>query len=574
MTRLLFGVFLGLLGLSLAACDLFDEDSPDGILSVDEATVADAYDVDDIDLSAIEFVYADGDSKDRLTFDAVRLSSEMPADVGGYLLAVEYEGATTTFEVVVDVFRTVVFESHDEETLEEISVRHGYQAEAPDAPQRDGYDFIGWDTAFEAVTEDLTVTAKYEAITHTVVFEDYDGTTLFEQVLGHGETANAPDEPNREGHDFLGWDKAVEAVTEDLTVIARYEPTTYTVVFEDYDGTIISEQQVVHGADAPLPLDPSRVGYTFVGWDGDHENIEADTIVTAEYEALEGMGSLTVHYIDVGQADATFIEGPNHNILVDAGRTHWNSQNVTVDYLDDLGVETIDLVIGTHPHLDHIGDLEDVLDAFDAGKVWKSGYVHDTATYGRIHDAIEAAKNAGEIDYLEPRFAHEKTLGQKHLQVLNPTDGFSSIHDASISFILSYGEVDFLFTGDAEEATEAAMIDRVHDHGWSLDVDVYQAGHHGSDTSSTLAFMEAMMPSTVVYSAGEGNQYNHPGSMFLHNVQTVGATLYGTDVNGTIRVLTDGSTYDVETEAGDPVAPGSLHATGALPALDGSRWRQ
>ena len=394
-------------------------------------------------------------------------------------------------------------------------------------------------------------------------------------------------------------------------------PTMHTITVNaniDFEYTLSPGGEVADGEEATLTLDSHEDGYEFVHWyentaetvlsgdlsttftversmaieavfrvaddndndnndNGDNDNGDNDNGDNGNDDNGNGQApleTLTIHYIDVGQADATFIEGPNYNILIDAGRTFWSSQNNTIPYLENLGIERIDLVIGTHPHMDHIGDIDVVLDTFEVGLVWKSGYVHDTATYTRVRTAIDNAVDAGEIEYDEPRFGDALTLGQKELKVLNPAPDFGGIHDASISLILSYGDVRFMFTGDAEQTQENNMINRASDKGWSLDVDVYQAGHHGSSTSSTLPFMEAMTPSTTIYSAGEGNSHGHPHQEFLDNVAAVNSALYGTDVNGNITVTSNGLVYEVSVERGEaimvhaPIVPGYDHEIARL----------
>ncbi len=396
----------------------------------------------------------------------------------------------------------------------------------------------------------------------------------------------------------------------DRSQIMDPQPTMHSITVNaniDFEYTLTPGDAVADGEEATLTLDSYEDGYEFVHWyETTTESVlsedasttftvERSMVIEAVFQSADDnddnggngdngdngengdnndepapLDSITIHYIDVGQADATFIEGANYNILIDAGRTHWNSQNKTIPYLQDLGIERIDLVIGTHPHMDHIGDLDVVLDLFDVGLVWKSGYVHDTATYDRVHAAISDALDAGDIEYDEPRFGDTLTLGQKELKVLNPVPDFGGIHDASISFILTHGDVRFMFTGDAEQTQENNMINRASDKGWSLDVDVYQAGHHGSSTSSTLPFMEAMTPSTTIYSAGEGNSHGHPHQEFLDNVAAVNSALYGTDVNGNITVTSNGLVYEVSVERGEaimvhaPIVPGYDHEIARL----------
>ena len=179
---------------------------------------------------------------------------------------------------------TVTFKDWDGTVLKTQEVQHGGDAEAPADPTRVGYTFTGWDKAFTNITADLVVTAQYEINTYTVTFKDWDGTVLKTQEVQHGGDAEAPADPTRVGYTFTGWDKAFTNITADLVVTAQYEINTYTVTFKDWDGTVLKTQEVQHGGDAEAPADPTRVGYTFTGWDKAFTNITADLVVTAQYE--------------------------------------------------------------------------------------------------------------------------------------------------------------------------------------------------------------------------------------------------------------------------------------------------
>ena len=192
---------------------------------------------------------------------------------------------------------TVTFKDWDGTELKTQEVQHGGDAEAPADPTRVGYTFTGWDKAFTNVTADLVVTAQYEINTYTVTFKDWDGTVLKTQEVQYGGDAEAPADPTRVGYTFTGWDKAFTNITADLVVTAQYEINTYTVTFKDWDGTVLKTQEVQYGGDAEAPADPTRVGYTFTGWDKAFTNITADLVVTAQYEMLgdvDGDGNVSM----------------------------------------------------------------------------------------------------------------------------------------------------------------------------------------------------------------------------------------------------------------------------------------
>ena len=182
------------------------------------------------------------------------------------------------------VYYTVTFKDWNGTTLKTEQVIEGGSATAPADPTRVGYTFTGWDKAFNNVTSDLTVTAQYTINTYTVTFKDWDGTTLKTQTVNYGGSATAPADPTRVGYTFTGWDKAFTNVTSNLTVTAQYTINTYTVTFKDWDGTTLKTQTVNYGGSATAPTDPIRDGYTFIGWDKAFTNVTANLVVTALYE--------------------------------------------------------------------------------------------------------------------------------------------------------------------------------------------------------------------------------------------------------------------------------------------------
>ena len=192
---------------------------------------------------------------------------------------------------------TVTFKDWDGTVLKTQEVQHGGDAEAPADPTRVGYTFTGWDKAFTSITADLVVTARYEINTYTVTFKDWNGTVLKTQEVQYGGDAEAPADPTRVGYTFTGWDKAFTNIMADLVVTAQYEINTYTVTFKDWNGTVLKTQEVQYGGDAEAPADPTRTGYTFTGWDKEFTNITADLVVTAQYEMLgdvDGDGNVSM----------------------------------------------------------------------------------------------------------------------------------------------------------------------------------------------------------------------------------------------------------------------------------------
>lgn len=247
---------------------------------------------------------------------------------------------------------------------------------------------------------------------------------------------------------------------------------------------------------------------------------------------------LAIHYLDVGQGDASVVNGPGGcNVLIDAGR---HDRDDVLPHLQRLGIQSLDFLIGTHPHADHVGQFEQVLEALPVGEAWLSGYEHTTQTYEKALDAI-LDSDAG---FREPRAGERYPCGMLEISVLHPEEPLADIHD-NIAVRIDYNEFAAVFTGDAETAHEQEMIEREE----ALDADILQLGHHGSRTSTSAAFLEAVSPSAAIYSAGQDNQYGHPHIEVLRRVQRHDIELYGTDRHGTITVVSDGRGFAMATEA-------------------------
>ena len=253
-------------------------------------------------------------------------------------------------------------------------------------------------------------------------------------------------------------------------------------------------------------------------------------------------GAMQAYFFDVGQADATLLLGPDFAVLIDAGDY---TRNDVVPYLKSVGVQEIDLLIGTHPHADHIGQIPQILEDFTVKEVWLSGDTHTSRTFERALDAILASGAA----YHEPRAGETYQFGSLHIEVLNPDRLTGDFHEGSVSIRTVFGSVAFVFTGDAETPTERGMINRGH----NLKAQILQLGHHGSRTSSSREFLDAVQPEVAIYSAGEGNSYGHPHDETVDRILSMGIQLYGTDVHGTIVVDTDGITYSVSTGKADSI---------------------
>ncbi|WP_438312040.1 MBL fold metallo-hydrolase [Sporosarcina sp. FA9] len=279
-------------------------------------------------------------------------------------------------------------------------------------------------------------------------------------------------------------------------------------------------------------------------------NLESPEIIeetsNEDYEKVEVLtldpllSKMTVHYIDVGQGDATLLEfndgNEEYKILIDTG--NWNSSDV-VSYLHAHDIKDIDIIAITHPHADHIGQLDQVINEFNVEEVWMNGEIANSQIFSASITAIET----NDVDYYEPQVDDVFDIGPVEVSVLHPNTLLRSTNDNSLVLRIQYGEIIFLFTGDAERQAENEMVSI----GVNLKAHVLQVGHHGSSTSSTERFLQAVEPEVAIYSAGAGNSYGHPNLEAIDRIEASGAHLYGTDVHGTILVETDGKTYTVLT---------------------------
>ncbi|NLM52842.1 MAG: MBL fold metallo-hydrolase [Firmicutes bacterium] len=246
-------------------------------------------------------------------------------------------------------------------------------------------------------------------------------------------------------------------------------------------------------------------------------------------------GRLQVHFIDVGQGDAIFVQTEQQNVLIDAGERG----KTVVNYLKNLGVAEIDLVIGTHPHADHIGGLIDVLQAFPVKEVIDPGVVHTTKTFEAYLTLIDE-KN---IKFTEGRAGLSRTLAPNiNLEILHPTSpSGDNLNNASLVTRIICGQIAFLFTGDIESDAEKEILGRKG----SLSSTVLKIAHHGSRTSTSTAFLNAVSPEVAVIMAGSGNTYGHPHAEILQRLTEAQVKIYRTDLHGTIVITTDGQDYKI-----------------------------
>lgn len=246
--------------------------------------------------------------------------------------------------------------------------------------------------------------------------------------------------------------------------------------------------------------------------------------------------NLKVHIIDVGQADSIFIELPNkQSMLIDAGNN--SDDDIVVDYINELDYDKIDYVVGTHPHEDHIGGLDTVIDTFDIGKIYLPKAENNTKTF---EDVLLAIKNKNLK--INTAVAGVNILEMENLRIniispLNKTYEDFNYYSAVVK--IEYLDNSFLLMGDAEKINESEIISEVN-------ADVIKIGHHGSDTSSSEQFLQKVSPDYAIISVGEDNKYGHPNDTTLKLLNEMNVKVFRTDESGTITVISDGKNIEVE----------------------------
>jgi len=257
---------------------------------------------------------------------------------------------------------------------------------------------------------------------------------------------------------------------------------------------------------------------------------------------------LVVRFLDVGQGDSELIQLPDgETILIDSG----DRGAPTVDLLRQYGVTEIDLIIATHPHSDHIGEMRDVLSAFKVQEFWDSGFRHTTRTYT---DMLEEIRDRG-IKFATPRRGDLRKCGDVLLEVLNPSDDLpdENANNASIVVRLTFGSKRLLFSGDAEmyEGTKpSAWGQMIATEKDSLRADLLKAAHHGSSNGTTREVLDVVNPGIVTISCAAGNGYHHPhpGVVGMLDQARDHIDLYRTDLQGTITAVCDGNNIEMSTE--------------------------
>jgi len=252
--------------------------------------------------------------------------------------------------------------------------------------------------------------------------------------------------------------------------------------------------------------------------------------LTSSDNMTPGDGEIIVAFLDVGQGDSILIWSQDNAVLIDGGDVRQG--NTVLGYLRRAGITRLDYVIATHPHSDHIGGLVAVLNQMEVGYVLMPDVIHTTNTYENFLSVIEN----NDISVMVPEVGDWIVAGLIELNILALQPANRNINDASIIVRLVYKERSFLFTGDAEAHSERMIIASRQD----IKSDVLKIGHHGSRTSTTEGFLDAVAPMVAVIQVGGGNRFGHPHPDIIERLTDRGIIIYRTDEMGTIFIATDG----------------------------------
>lgn len=254
-------------------------------------------------------------------------------------------------------------------------------------------------------------------------------------------------------------------------------------------------------------------------------------------------GKLQLHMIDVGQADSFLLRIPDgknvKNILIDAGAPNKTRPDTIPDYLSSLGIKELDMLILTHPHYDHIGAAQKVIESTNVKSVMIPDCDHSTKTWIKLLEKIDE-KN---INVIFSEVGKTLAVGDAEMKILAPSDNMlagKETNDYSIVAKVTYGETSFMFTGDAESDSEAEIIKAFSKS--DLKCNVLKVGHHGSSTSSSQAFLNAVNPEIALISCGKGNDYGHPHKETMQKLGDMGVNIFRTDEMGTVIIVSDGKT--------------------------------
>jgi competence protein ComEC len=255
------------------------------------------------------------------------------------------------------------------------------------------------------------------------------------------------------------------------------------------------------------------------------------SIETNKNIVSDNIKGMNVHFIDVGQGDSILIQVNSKNLLIDSGPSA--SKDKLVKYLNSLKISKLDYIIATHPHEDHIGNMSYIIDNFEVLNFYAPKVNSNTKAFETMVESL-VIKNL-KIKVLKPNIKSIDLGENTKVDVFSPiSNEYENLNNFSSIIKISYGTTSFLFTGDSEELSEKEVLTQ----GYDLKSDVLKVGHHGSSSSTSKRFLDAVDPYIAVISVGKDNSYGHPSQEVLSRLKDL--TIYQTDLDGNILIKSDG----------------------------------
>lgn len=284
----------------------------------------------------------------------------------------------------------------------------------------------------------------------------------------------------------------------------------------------------------------NSVDTTYIGNEAIEEEISSETLIE-EGQPLRDSSQMEVHFIDVGEGDATLIKCGDEAMLIDAGDP---TQGTKVrGYLKKQNIDHLKYLLLTHSDKDHIGGAASVVSNLDIDEIFMCRYEKTNEVYQSLINEI----NYKSMTWRTPNVGEELSLGDAKITIIAPNREYDNPNDSSIAFVIRHEEDSFIFTGDAEDSAEEDILE----NGLDISAKVYKVGHHGSRSSTSQAFLDVVNPSYAVVSCGADNDYGHPHEETLEKLKEKGVELYRTDVQGTIVAVSDGTRITFEEQPTD-----------------------
>jgi competence protein ComEC len=334
------------------------------------------------------------------------------------------------------------------------------------------------------------------------------------------------------------WDEKTQTVyinTPGVPVKKTASSTENINVYVNNEQIVFTDQQPVSmGGRTLLPVRfvAERLGYN-VSWDEDTQTVSMTSIVKTGLQS----GLMTVHFIDVGQGSAIFIDYGEFEMLIDSGNFMFG--RTVIDYMREFVDGAIEIVVVTHPHDDHIADMPYIFNAFDVDIVIYNGETPDTSEFREFDLAVNVV---GRENLIVARDMTIQIGRNAELHIFAPMKVYDRRNDNSVVVKLQYGRTSVLFTGDIEAEAERDLLNRLSK------VNVLKVAHHGSKSSSTTEFLNAIRPEYAIISSGRHSIFGHPHRETMERLLAARATVYGTYKEGTIIMTIDNNGYRINAE--------------------------